>query len=53
MRARDVSLALRRPEAISVLNVLECRVVDVADARDSPSQALVRVEAGGACCSRA
>jgi molybdate transport system ATP-binding protein len=47
IRARDVSLALRRPEAISVLNVLECRVVDVADARDSRSQALVRVETGG------
>jgi len=47
MRARDVSLALRRPEAISVLNVLEGRVVDVADAQGSPSQALVRVDVGG------
>ena len=47
IRARDVSLALRRPEAISVLNVLEGRVVDIADALDSRSQALVQVKAGG------
>jgi molybdate transport system ATP-binding protein len=47
IRARDVSLALRRPEAISVLNILEGSVVDVTDARNSPSQALVRVDAGG------
>jgi molybdate transport system ATP-binding protein len=47
VRARDVSLALRRPESISVLNVLEGRVVDVAIAEGTPSQALVRVEAGG------
>ena len=47
IRARDVSLALRRPDAISVLNVLEGQVVDIADARDSRSQALVRVKAGG------
>lgn len=47
VRARDVSLALRRPEAISVLNVLEARVLDVADAQDSRSQSLVRVQAGG------
>jgi molybdate transport system ATP-binding protein len=46
IHARDVSLALRRPEMISVLNVLEGRVIDVAEARDSPSQALVRVAAG-------
>jgi molybdate transport system ATP-binding protein len=47
IRARDVSLALRRPEAISVLNILEGRVLDVADAHDSPSQALVRIGIGG------
>ena len=47
VRARDVSLALRRPESISVLNVLECRVLEVADAERAPSQALVRVQAGG------
>jgi molybdate transport system ATP-binding protein len=46
IHARDVSLALCRPAMISVLNVLEGRVLDVAEARDSPSQALVRVEAG-------
>jgi molybdate transport system ATP-binding protein len=47
VRARDVSLALRRPEAISVLNVLEGRIVDVAEARNSPSQSLVRLDVGG------
>lgn len=47
IRARDVSLALVRPDAISVLNVLPGHVLDVADARGAPSQALVRVEAGG------
>jgi molybdate transport system ATP-binding protein len=47
IRARDVSLALRRPEAISVLNILEGRIVEVADARSVVSQALVRVDVGG------
>lgn len=47
IRARDVSLALRRPEAISVLNILEGRVLEVADARSAASQALVRVDVGG------
>jgi molybdate transport system ATP-binding protein len=47
VRARDVSLALRRPEAISVLNILEATILDVTDARNSPSQALVRMEVGG------
>ncbi|NJD32289.1 MAG: molybdenum ABC transporter ATP-binding protein [Gammaproteobacteria bacterium] len=47
IRARDVSLALRRPEAISVLNILEARVLDVSEARNSPSQALVRMQVGG------
>jgi molybdate transport system ATP-binding protein len=47
VRARDVSLALRRPEAISVLNVLEGRILDVAEARNSPSQSLVRLDVGG------
>jgi molybdate transport system ATP-binding protein len=46
IRARDVSLALRRPEAISVLNILEARVVDVTAAGNSPSLALVRLEVG-------
>jgi molybdate transport system ATP-binding protein len=44
--ARDVSLALNRPEAISVLNVLPGRVLDVADALHAPSQALVSMEVG-------
>lgn len=47
IRARDVSLALRRPEAISVLNILEGRVLEMADARSAASQALVRVDVGG------
>lgn len=47
IRARDVSLALRRPEAISVLNILEATVTDIAEARNSPSQSLVRLDAGG------
>lgn len=46
VRARDVSLALERPRAISVLNIVEATVVDIAAARDAPSQALVRLEAG-------
>jgi molybdate transport system ATP-binding protein len=46
IRARDVSLALERPAAISVLNILEATVVDVSPARGSASQSLVRLEAG-------
>jgi molybdate transport system ATP-binding protein len=46
IRARDVSLALRRPEAISLLNILEAGILDVTEARNSPSQALVRMEVG-------
>jgi molybdate transport system ATP-binding protein len=47
IRARDVSLALRRPEQISVLNVLEATIVDVVEASRTPSQALVQLDAGG------
>jgi molybdate transport system ATP-binding protein len=46
IRARDVSLALEKPRAISVLNIVEASVVDIAPARGSPSQALVRLAAG-------
>lgn len=46
IRARDVSLALERPRAISVLNIVEATVVDIAPARDGASQALVRLEVG-------
>jgi molybdate transport system ATP-binding protein len=46
IRARDVSLALERPAAISVLNILEATVVDATPARGSASQSLVRLEAG-------
>ena len=47
VRARDVSLALQRPEAISVLNILEGRIAGLADAGNEPSQVLVRVDIGG------
>jgi molybdate transport system ATP-binding protein len=46
IRARDVSLALERPRAISVLNIVEATVLDIAPARDARSQVLVRLEAG-------
>lgn len=45
--ARDVSLALERPRSISVLNILEGRVVELAAAKQSPAQVLVRVAIGG------
>ncbi len=47
IRARDVSLALERPEQISVLNILEGRVEGLAEAGTTPSQVLVRVDIGG------
>ncbi len=47
IRARDVSLALQRPESISVLNILPGRIVDLAPAEHAPSQILVRLDVGG------
>lgn len=45
--ARDVSIALERPEHSSILNALPATVVDIG-AEDHPALALVRLEAGGA-----
>lgn len=46
IRARDVSLALRRPDAISILNILEGRVVTI---REEPGPvAEVRIAVGAA-----
>ena len=43
LRARDVSLALERPRAISVLNMLAGRVVEVGDSDGSQVDVLVDV----------
>ena len=43
--ARDVSLALERPEASSILNLLAARITGISD--DAPGQALVQLDAGG------
>jgi molybdate transport system ATP-binding protein len=44
--ARDVSIALERPQHTSITNVLAARVVDITPFPDSP-QALVRLDIGG------
>jgi molybdate transport system ATP-binding protein len=49
VRARDVSIALKRPEDISVLNVMQGRVVDTATGGDSAC--IVRVDIGGVILS--
>jgi molybdate transport system ATP-binding protein len=46
IQARDVSLATQKPERTSILNVLEARVVEIADAT-VPGQILVKVSVGG------
>lgn len=46
VKARDVSLALRRQQDGSILNVLPVRVVDMARA-ENPAQVLVRLDADG------
>ena len=43
--ARDVSLALKRPEQTSIINVLPATVLEIHDDRD-PAQTLVRLAAG-------
>jgi molybdate transport system ATP-binding protein len=43
--ARDVSLALNRPELTSILNILPARVLSLSQGED-PAQTLVRLEAG-------
>ncbi len=45
IHARDVSLALDRPPASSILNVLPARVIEMA-ATDTPAHVLVRLQAG-------
>jgi molybdate transport system ATP-binding protein len=46
IQARDVSLATRKPEHTSILNVFPARVVELADAT-VPGQVLVRLDVGG------
>jgi len=43
--ARDVSLALTRPERTSIINILAARVLQLSDEAD-PAQVLVRLEVG-------
>ncbi|MCW5656683.1 MAG: molybdenum ABC transporter ATP-binding protein [Burkholderiaceae bacterium] len=45
IQARDVSLAVQRPERTSILNLFEARIVEVADAT-VPGQVLVKLEVG-------
>ena len=47
VRARDVSVALRRPEHTSINNILEVRVLDLHPDAD-PAHRLVRLAAGDA-----
>lgn len=44
--ARDVSLALTKPQDISILNVLHARIADLMPARHWPGQELVRLTVG-------
>ena len=46
IQARDVSLATRKPEHTSILNVFQARVVELADAT-VPGQVLVKLSVGG------
>jgi molybdate transport system ATP-binding protein len=45
IEARDVSLALARPERTSIINILPARVLQLSDDAD-PAQVLVRLEVG-------
>jgi len=45
IHARDVSLALQRPQESSILNLLPATVVEIVD--DGPVQVVVRLDAGG------
>ena len=45
LHARDISLALDRPERTSILNVLAATVTELGE--DGPTGVLVRLEAGG------
>jgi len=46
VRARDVALALRRPEGISIRNILEARIIDIAE-EEGRAFAEVRLDIGG------
>ncbi len=46
IQARDVSLATQRPEHTSILNVLQARVLELADA-SVPGQVLIKLDVGG------
>jgi len=46
VQARDVSLAVQKPERTSILNVFEARVVELADAA-VPGQVFVKLDVGG------
>lgn len=46
IRARDVSIALERPKAISVLNILPGTITDLVQVAAAPSQVLVSLEVG-------
>jgi molybdate transport system ATP-binding protein len=46
IRDRDVSVAIERPHGLSTMNVVPCRIVEIADA-DGPFAEL-RLDAGGA-----
>ncbi len=46
IQARDVSIALRQPAEVSILNTLLATITDMADTAD-PAQVLVRLETGG------
>lgn len=46
IHARDVSIALERPRASSIVNVLPASIVDIA-ATDTPGHVLVQMKVGG------
>jgi len=46
--ARDVSLALERPERTSVLNIFPARIVEISELPEPGRQPLVKLDAGGA-----
>jgi molybdate transport system ATP-binding protein len=46
IRARDVAVALHRPEGLSIHNVLPCRLVAI-DPAGAPGEVFLRLELGG------
>lgn len=45
VRARDITIATVRPEGFSALNILPCRILDIAGGEEA--EALVRLDCGG------